>query len=462
MSKKKKIIWTVIIIVTLTALLNTIIIAIATIYDPNVFWILIITIPLSAVGIYDVHQTIHLLDRYLTVDMRESGKHTNLEWLTDSIYPRAIKENDFKVPIGNDQCTQPYNSSMINIVSTKVFNLEKLKMQTPKEKKPDYFKNSMDEELSVYNLSGDDLVWQIGPDYIGCRTENGNFNSKIFKRNACRPEVKMIEVKLTSAIEYMHPIDPSLNIGYGAIPKTCNKRFPNSPYSTFSEVEGMIHFLDCLRELSGGKPTGIRTCISDKKEFYEICYAIRKSQVIPDFIVVEDLFQVASIANSDQAFKNGMPLYEALLFVSQTLQVHSLEKDIKLIAAGKFISGFDILKVLALGAKVVFTEMTGRANIKYHIKGQKASSFDKKQNVYDCHNSLMSATIRTMKACGIMSVSDITLSKFLRTLDVFHPKGFEKQDGPVSYPGIAKKAYTSKIKSYQLREERKGLQYRSL
>ena len=88
MSKKKKIIWTVIIIVTLTALLNTIIIAIAIIYDPNVFWILIITIPLSAIGIYNVHQTIHLLDRYLTVDLRESGKHTNLEWLTDSIYPR--------------------------------------------------------------------------------------------------------------------------------------------------------------------------------------------------------------------------------------------------------------------------------------------------------------------------------------------------------------------------------------
>jgi glutamate synthase domain-containing protein 2 len=220
----------------------------------------------------------------------------------------------------------------------------------------------------------------------------------------------------------------------------------------------MIHFLDCLRELSGGKPTGIRVCISDKKEFYEICYAIRKSQVIPDFIVVEDRFQVTSIASADWALKNGMPLYEALLFVSQTLQVHSLEKDIKLIAAGKFISGFDILKVLALGANVVFTEMTDRTNVKYHINGQRTSSLYKKQNAHDFHKSLMSATIKTMKACGIMSVSDITLTKFLRRLDVFHSRVFEKQDGPISYPGLVNKEYTSNIKSRSL-EQRKGVQY---
>jgi hypothetical protein len=32
-----------------------------------------------------------------------------------------------------------------------------------------------------------------------------------------------------------------------------------------------------------------------------------------------------------------MPLYEALLFVSQTLQVYALEKKIKVIAHGKII-----------------------------------------------------------------------------------------------------------------------------
>src|ERR1051326_4496271 len=214
MSKRQKIIWTIIIIITLTALLNTMIIAFARIYDPKLFWILIVTIPLSGVGIYRVQQTTNLLDKYLFVDLREPEKHTNLGWLTDSIYPHETKENDLKVLIGNDQFAQPHNASMINILSTKASKLEKLKMQTASGKKRDNFENSMDEELSVYNLSGDDLVWQIGPDYIGCRTENGNFNSKIFRRNACRAEVKMIELKLPSAVDCMHSIGPSLNMEY--------------------------------------------------------------------------------------------------------------------------------------------------------------------------------------------------------------------------------------------------------
>ena len=57
----------------------------------------------------------------------------------------------------------------------------------------------------------------------------------------------------------------------------------------------MIHFLDSLRELSGKKPIGIRLCISDKKEFREICHAIRKTQLIPDFIVVEGSFEVTAL-----------------------------------------------------------------------------------------------------------------------------------------------------------------------
>ena len=45
-----------------------------------------------------------------------------------------------------------------------------------------------------------------------------------------------------------------------------------------------------------------------------------------------------------------MPLEEALAFVVDTLRGYDLKKEIKLIASGKIITGFDIIKVMALGA----------------------------------------------------------------------------------------------------------------
>ena len=57
-------------------------------------------------------------------------------------------------------------------------------------------------------------------------------------------------------------------------------------YREFAEAESMLHFVDTLREFSDGKPVGIKLCV-DRKEFHEICYSIRKTELIPDFIVVE-------------------------------------------------------------------------------------------------------------------------------------------------------------------------------
>ncbi|MEO5995731.1 MAG: hypothetical protein ABIN89_03420 [Chitinophagaceae bacterium] len=52
-----------------------------------------------------------------------------------------------------------------------------------------------------------------------------------------------------------------------------------------------------------------------------------------------------------------MPLYEALPFVRQTLDEFTLSNDIKILAAGKIITGIDILKVLSLwGGGMLFSE----------------------------------------------------------------------------------------------------------
>jgi glutamate synthase domain-containing protein 2 len=48
------------------------------------------------------------------------------------------------------------------------------------------------------------LIWHIGTGYFGCRKEEGTFNEIMFKKNAVRPEVKMIEVKLSQGSKPGH------------------------------------------------------------------------------------------------------------------------------------------------------------------------------------------------------------------------------------------------------------------
>jgi hypothetical protein len=95
----------------------------------------------------------------------------------------------------------------------------------------------------------------------------------------------------------------------------------------------------------------------------------------------------------------------------------------------------------------------------YSTNDGKTFSLYKGENLNDFRNYLLKATVQTMKVCGFINVSDITLSKVFRRLDMLHFKGFENLNRPISYPGTAKKVYTSKIKSYQSREERMGVQY---
>ena len=448
MWKNKKIIWSVSSILVLSLLTNAIIIIAAYIYIPNLFWVLFISMPLLILGIYNAKQTIHLLNRYRIISLQATENQNKYEWLSHSIYPNKIEENDLKVMIGNEQCSQPYNACIFNIQSLKNTQSKKSIVQATIENRFDYSKNLYEERLRSYYMAGEDLVWQIEPNLIGCRTENGNFNSKILKGNACLPEVKMIELILSTAIKPVHNADSFLNMRDTLNTKTNTKNFPSLSYSTFCEAEGMIHFLDFLREMSGGKPIGIRLCISDKKEFHEICHAIRKTQLIPDFIVVEGSFESHNTAQMPKGIHTVMPLYEALLFVSQSLKAYGLEKKIKTIAYGKIISCFDILKILALGANAICTEMPGYSTI-----DRKTTSLYKGQNVNDFYDNLMKATVQAMEICGFKNVGDITLSKFFRRLDILHSKSFENLNGPILYPGTVKKIHDPKIKSYHLKKE---------
>jgi glutamate synthase domain-containing protein 2 len=121
-------------------------------------------------------------------------------------------------------------------------------------------------------------------------------------------------------------------------------------HTAFSTPVEMLHFIQKLRELSGGKPVGFKLCVGHKSEFLAICKAIVKTGIYPDHITVDGGEGGTGAAPLEFANSVGMPLREALAFVYDALTGFNIKKHIRIIASGKVATGFDLVKNFALGA----------------------------------------------------------------------------------------------------------------
>ena len=121
-------------------------------------------------------------------------------------------------------------------------------------------------------------------------------------------------------------------------------------HSAFNNSESLLYFINQLRELSGGKPIGFKLCVGKKEEFIDVCKSMIKTGITPDFITVDGGEGGTGAAPVEFSNSLGMPLREGLAFVYDTLIGYDLKKDIKIIASGKIISGFHMIRNFALGA----------------------------------------------------------------------------------------------------------------
>jgi glutamate synthase domain-containing protein 2 len=91
-------------------------------------------------------------------------------------------------------------------------------------------------------------------------------------------------------------------------------------------------------------------CIGHPWEWFAICKAMQKTGIVPDFIVVDGAEGGTGAAPLEFADHVGAPLQEGLLLVHNTLVGLNLRSQIRVGAAGKVISAFDIARMMALGA----------------------------------------------------------------------------------------------------------------
>lgn len=280
------------------------------------------------------------------------------EWVPHSIYPRQKKEAAPRVRIGGPACRQPYDAAILNISAMSYGSLSASAVRALNygAKVGGFFHNTGEGGLSPHHqVAGADLVWEIGSGYFGCRDQDGNFNDQMFRETAAKPAVKMIEIKLSQGAKPGHG---GVLPGPKVIPdiakirnvKPYTKVVSPAYHKTFSDAPGLLKFVQRLRELSEGKPVGFKLCIGDTGEFEDICRAMLETGIRPDFITVDGGEGGTGAAPPEFSDSVGMPLVEALVFVNNTLNGFDLKKDIRVIASGKIVSGFDMIKAFALGA----------------------------------------------------------------------------------------------------------------
>lgn len=280
-------------------------------------------------------------------------------FLTHSLTPKLPADpKTFRIEIGNLQCSQPYSASIMNISAMSFGSLSAnaIRALNLGAKMGGFYHDTGEGSLSPYHLMhGGDVVWQIASGYFGCRDANGQFEPVQFAAQAKRPEIKMIELKLSQGAKPGHGgILPKHKISeeiaqIRGIPRDQDCVSPPT-HSSFSNPIEMMHFIQKLRELSGGKPVGFKLCIGHPWQFMSIVKAMLHTQIYPDFIVVDGSEGGTGAAPIEFSDYMGTPLREGLLFVHNTLVGAGIRQHVKIGASGKIVSAFDIASTFALGA----------------------------------------------------------------------------------------------------------------
>jgi len=281
------------------------------------------------------------------------------EWMTHSLAARAASAPP-RITIGAGRCEKPYESSLLNVSAMSFGSLSRnaVLALNAGAAKGGFSHNTGEGGLSPHHLEpGGDLVWQIGTAYFGARTPEGRFDPDRFAERARLPQVRMIEVKLSQGAKPGHGgILPAAKVTpevaeIRGVPMGRDVISPPA-HTAFATPRQLLEFLARLRELSGGKPVGFKLCVGRRDEFLGICKAMVETGLRPDFVTVDGAEGGTGAAPLEFTNSVGTPLSEGLAFVHNALQGVGVRREVKVIASGRIVTGFDMARRLALGADV--------------------------------------------------------------------------------------------------------------
>jgi glutamate synthase domain-containing protein 2 len=279
------------------------------------------------------------------------------EWMNHSISPAVVASTDFRLIIAGDSA-KAYSASIFNIsaMSFGALSANAIRALNLGAKTGNFAHDTGEGSISRYHREhGGDLIWELGSGYFGCRTVDGKFDPVRFAEQAQDPQVKMVELKLSQGAKPGHggvlpgpKVTPEIAEARGvAVGVDCVSPAKHSVFSTPIE---MLEFIAKMRELSGGKPAGMKLAIGHPWEFFALAKAMVKTGITPDFIVVDGSEGGTGAAPVEFTDHVGVPMREALLLVHNTLVGIGMRDRIKVGASGKIVTAFDIATAMAMGA----------------------------------------------------------------------------------------------------------------
>jgi len=370
------------------------------------------------------------------MDVSELG----YEWINHSMLPTVLDTHDFRVTIGPTRA-QPYSASIFNISAMSFGSLSAnaVLALNAGAKRGNFAHDTGEGSISRHHrVHGGDLIWEIGSGYFGCCNEDGSFSEERFAKNARDPQVKMIEIKLSQGAKPGHGgVLPgpkvTLEIAEARGVQPWVDCLSPASHAAFKTPIEMMQFVERLRELSGGKPTGFKLCIGHPWEWFGIAKAMQETDIVPDFIVVDGAEGGTGAAPLEFTNHVGAPLQEGLLLVHNTLVGLDLRDRIMVGAAGKVVSAFDMARMFALGADwcnagrgfmfalgCIQAQTCHTGNCPTGITTQDAqrqqaiSVPSKAERVYHFHQHTLMALKELVQAAGLDDPAQITAAHIVR------------------------------------------------
>lgn len=399
-----------------------------------------------------VHRATHTLDE-LPFGTQKDIYEPGYEFLNHSMHVVTPDPDEAYVVVGGPLCKKPYRASRFNIsaMSFGALSNNAIRALNRGAKLGGFYHNTGEGGLSRYHLEeGGDVVWQIGTGYFGCRTKDGNFSEKLFAEKSKHEHVKMIEIKLSQGAKPGHGgILPGVKVSHEIADirgLTAGQDAISPPnHQTFSTPLGLLEFVAKLRELSGGKPVGFKLCLGATKDIMAICKAMLQTKIYPDFITVDGGEGGTGAAPVEYSDSIGKPLNDALHIVHNCLVGCDLRDHIRVIASGKVISGFDILAKIALGADICNCAR-GMLFALGCIQSRRCHTNTCPTGVATQNHHLSSALNVSNKAPRVQSFHRATIESFLQILGVSGSKtvaGLEAQR-------LSRRVDQSTIKSFDM------------
>ncbi len=208
-------------------------------------------------------------------------------------------------------------------------------------------------------MEGCDLIFQMGTAKFGIRNEDGYLDDEKLRELASKPEIKMIEIKLSQGAK------PGKG---GLLPK-------EKITKEISELRGVpmgedvvspphhkeckdkattVAFIKRVQDVSG-LPVGIKFCVGSFNEVKELVDEMKHQDTFPDYISVDGAEGGTGAAPKAFMDRVGVPLFPALSGVNRILKNAGVRDRMKVMAAGKLVNPGRQMLAFALGAQAIYS-----------------------------------------------------------------------------------------------------------